>query len=158
MKKTEEKSGKTDFKATMSGLESTLETYLVGKAPSIPENIKEIIVKFSPWLTLIFFVLSLPAILFALGVGTILTPFSYLGGLRVGMSYTVGMIFTAAVLVIEAIAIPGLFKRSLSAWKLLFYASLLSGIQALISFNLGGLIIGMGLSLYVLFQVKSYYK
>lgn len=156
--KNTEKSEKTDFKATLSGLESTLKVYLVDKAPSIPENIKEIIVKFSPWLALIFFVLSLPAILFALGIGTIFTPFSYLGGLRVGMSYTIGMIFTAAVLVIEAIAIPGLFKRKISAWKLLFYASLLSGIQALISFNLGGLIIGTGLSLYILFQVRSYYK
>lgn len=156
--KNTEKSGKTDFKSAMSSLESTLEKYLVDKAPGIPENIKEIIVKFSPWLALIFFIISLPAILFALGIGTIFTPFSYLGGLRVGMSYTIGMIFTAAVLVIEAIAIPGLFKRSISAWKLLFYASLLSGVQALISFNLGGLIIGTGLSLYVLFQVKSYYK
>ena len=152
------KTEKTDFKSAISSLESTLETYLIDKAPGIPGNIKEIIVKFSPWLALIFFVLSLPAILFALGIGTIFTPFSYLGGLRAGMSYTIGMIFTAAILVIEAMAIPGLFKRSLSAWKLLFYASLLSGIQALISFNLGGLIIGMGLSLYVLFQVKSYYK
>ena len=156
--KTTEKSGKTDFKSMMSSLDSTLQTYLVDKAPSIPENIKEIIVKFSPWLTLIFFVLSLPAILFALGVGTILTPFSYLGGLRICLGYTLGILFTAVVLVVEAIAIPGLFKRKMSAWKLLFYASLLSGVQALISFNLGGLIIGTGLSLYILYQVKSYYK
>jgi len=154
-----EKTGKTnDFSSMMKTLDDTLELYLVKKAPSIPENIKEFIVKFSPWITVILLVISLPAILLALGVGTIATPFAYLGGLRFGFSYTISLLFTAAILVIEAIAIPGLFKRSMSAWKLLFYASLISALQSLISFNLGGLIIGTGLSLYVLYQVKSYYK
>ena len=152
------KSQSTDWKGALEKLESTIKVYLVDKAPSLPENIKEIIVKFGPWITLILLVLALPAILFTLGVGTFLTPFSYLGGLHAGLSYSVGMIFSLVVLVIEAIAIPGLFKRKMSAWKLLFYGSLVSAVQNLISFNLGSLIIGTLVSWYFLFQIKNKYK
>ena len=37
----------------LAQLESVLEEYLVKKAPGIPANIKELIVKFAPWLTII---------------------------------------------------------------------------------------------------------
>ena len=132
-----------DLKSAFSKLEDTLDLYLVKKAPfSLPESVKEVIVKYGPWITLVILV----------------APFAFLGGVRAGVNFGVGMLFSAAVLVIEALAIPGLFKRKMSAWRLMFYGSLLSAVEALISFNLGGLVIGTGLSLYVLFQIKSYYK
>jgi len=40
----------------------------------------------------------------------------------------------------------------------MFYASLLGAVQNAVSFNLGGLVVGTLLSLYILFQIKSYYK
>jgi hypothetical protein len=147
-----------DLKSALSQLEDTLKVYLVDKAPSLPEAAKEVIVKYGPWITLILLVISLPAILFAFGLGAVVAPFAFLGGLQAGVNFGFGMIFSAAILVIEAFAISGLFKRKLGAWRLMLYATLLGGVQALISFNLGGLIIGTGLSLYILFQIKSYYK
>jgi len=149
----------TDFKEMMGKLDETLETYLVDKAPyQLPTGVKEAIVKYGPWITLILLILALPAILFAFGLGTILAPFAFLGGVGAGVNFGVGLVFSAVVLVIEAIAIPGLFKRSASAWRLMYYAALLGGVQNLISFNLGGLIIGTLISLYILFQIKNYYK
>lgn len=148
----------TDFKSSMSSLEETLEVYLVDKAPKLPENIKEIIVKFAPWISLIVLVVTLPAILLAFGLGALVAPFAFLGGLHAGVSFGVGMLFGAVILVLEALAIPGLFGRKRSAWNLLFYASILGAVQNLISFNLGGLIIGTLVSFYFLFQVNSYYK
>ena len=156
MAKTEAKNA--DWQMSLKNLEDWFELYLVKKAPGIPYKFKEIIVKLAPWLTLIFFVLSLPVILFTLGLGTILAPFTFLAGVKAGMSFGLGLVFTAACLVLEAIAIPGLFKRTIQAWRLVYYAALLGGVQSLFSFNLGGLIIGTGISLYLLFQVKSYYK
>ncbi len=148
-----------DFKSMMGQLEGTLETYLIDKAPfQLPEGAKEAIVKYGPWITLVLLVLALPAILFAFGLGTILAPFAFLGGIGSGVNFGVGLVFSAVVLVVEAIAIPGLFKRSMSAWRLMFYATLLGGVQNLISFNLGGLVIGTLVSLYILFQIRSYYK
>lgn len=148
-----------DLKSALAQLEGTLETYLVDKAPfAIPAEWKELIVKFSPWLTLIMMIVVLPPLLGLLGLGAILTPFSYIGGISYGINYTVGLIFSAVILVIEALAIPGLFKRSIGGWRMVFYATLLNAVQNLISFNIGGLIIGSLISFYVLFQVKSYYK
>lgn len=72
-------SGK-DMKSYLSGLENVCEEYLVKKAPALPEGAKEAIVKFGPWIALILLVLSAPVLLGLLGLGTVLMPFSYLGG------------------------------------------------------------------------------
>jgi len=115
-------------------------------------------VKFGPWITLILMIMAAPIILGALGLGTILMPLGFLGGLGSGLNYSLSMIFTAVILVMELIALPGLFKRLKSAWNIMFYVTLIQAVHSLISFNLGGLIIGTLLSLYILFQIKSYYK
>ena len=45
--------------ASLSKLESTLEEYLVKKAPyQLPADVKEGIVKFGPWIILIFYCVS----------------------------------------------------------------------------------------------------
>lgn len=148
-----------DLKSGLGGLESTLEVYFVDKAPfKLPAGVKEFIVKWGPWITLILLIISLPALLLAFGLGALVAPFAFLGGLKSGVSYGVGMIFSVVVLVVEALALPGLFRRKLSGWRLMFYASLIGAIENLITFNLGGLVIGTLLSFYVLFQIKSYYK
>lgn len=103
-------------------------------------------------------VVTIPAILLAFGLGALVAPFAFLGGLQAGVSFGFGMIFGVVVLVLEALAIPGLFGRKRSAWNLLFYATLIGAVQNVLSFNLGGLVIGTLVSLYFLFQVKSYYK
>ncbi|OGK63153.1 hypothetical protein A2334_01725 [Candidatus Roizmanbacteria bacterium RIFOXYB2_FULL_38_10] len=139
-------------------MEKVCEEYLVKKAPSLPDGVKEAIVKFGPWITLILMIMAAPIILGALGLGTILMPLGFLGGLGSGLNYSLSMIFTAVILVMELIALPGLFKRLKSAWNIMFYVTLIQAVHSLISFNLGGLIIGTLLSLYILFQIKSYYK
>lgn len=149
----------TDLKSALGQLEDTLELYLVDKAPfSIPSEWKEIIVKFSPWIALFLMIITLPAILGILGLGTLLVPFSYLGGLRMGVNYMLSLGFSAVIIVLDALAIPGLFKRSLGGWRLVYYAALLGALESLVTFNLGGLVIGSLLSMYILFQIKSYYK
>ncbi len=149
----------TDLKGALGQLEDTLETYLIDKAPfSIPSEWKEMIVKFSPWIALILMIIALPAILGVLGLGTILMPFSFVGGLRMGYNYILSLIFSVVTLILEAMAIPGLFKRSEKGWKLVYYATLLGAVENVLTFNIGGLVIGSLLSMYILFQVKSLYK
>jgi len=142
-----------------SQLENLLEEYLVKKAPfTLPANWKEAIVKFAPWISLILMIVALPAVLALFGLGAVLTPFSYLGGLRAGFGYTFGLIVSAVSVVLEAIAIPGLFKRTRQGWNFVYYATLVGVVENVLHFNIGGLIIGSLLSLYILFQVKEYYK
>lgn len=147
----------TSLKATLAQLETTLDLYLVKKAPALPDNIKEIIVKIAPWLTIVGLVLSIPALLALLGLSAVVMPLAAVTMARGGFDYVAGIVFLVAILALEAFALPGLFGRKKQGWNLIFYSVLLSAVQSLLSFNLFGLIIGTLIGLYVLFQVRSYY-
>lgn len=140
----------------LTQIEETLNLYFGKKAPAMPENIKELIVKYSPYLTAIALIFSVSTLLFALGVGSTLMPFAYAGAYRSGFS--ISLIISLVAMVLEAIALPGLFKRTKKSWEYMFYASLVMIISYIFDFNLGSLIIGSVISFYILFQIKSYYK
>lgn len=142
----------------MENLEKTLNLYFGEKAPALPTQWKEAIVKFSPWISLILLVLTLPALLLLFGLGAFLVPFSYAAGYNEGFTYTVSLLILAVTVVLEAAAIPALFKRSRRGWLLIYYSVLITAVYNLVTMNLGGLILGTLLSLYILFQVRSYYK
>lgn len=147
-----------DYKSYLNQLEETLHLYLVKKAPALPPGLKEFIVKYGPWITLVLIILTLPLVLAVFGLGTVLAPFSFMGGLRVGTGYIVTLVLSALQLVLEAVAIPGLFKRQKKSWNLLYYAVLIGVVENVVRFDVGGLIIGSLLSLYILFQIREYYK
>lgn len=153
-----EKAKSKDFKSYLGQSEDLLTEYLVKKAPALPVNIREAIVNFAPWVTLVILVLTLPLVLAVFGLGAFFAPFSFLGGITAGTNYILTIVFSGVQLVLEAMAIPGLFNRKRSAWNLVYYAALVGALQNIVTFNLGGLIIGTLLSLYILFQVKEYYK
>jgi hypothetical protein len=147
-----------DWKSYCVKLEDFLNLYFGQKAPALPDNIKEFIVKYGPYISLVLMVLSLPAILLAFGITSIAAPFSYLGGIRTGLSFSIGALLSLTVIVLEIMALPGLFKRRLSSWRLMYYSSLLSALQSFLAVNLGNLIIGAVISFYFLFQIRSLYK
>ena len=60
-------------------------------------------------------------------------------------------------LVLQALALPGLFKRSKTGWNFLFYADIVMIVQYVISFDLGGIISSV-IGFYFLFQIREYYK
>jgi len=142
----------------LNQLEDLLHEYLVKKAPALPSNIKEAIVKFAPWATLVIFILTLPLVLAVFGLGAFFAPFSFMGGIAAGTNYLITILFSGIQMVLEAMAIPGLFKNTRRAWNLLYWATLIGALQNIITFNLGSLIVGSLLSLYILFQVREYYK
>jgi len=152
------KTNQNSLTDTLKSLELEIEKLALHKSLfALPDSLKELLVKLSPWFAVISMVILLPIILAAFGLSVIVLPFSYLGGLHMGLSYTIGLVFSFGMIVLELMAIPGLFKRQEKAWRLIFYSILLSLVQQLLSFNLGGVIIGGAISLYLLFQVKSKY-
>lgn len=157
------KVGGTDFKGTFGKLETTLEEYLVKKAPAIPKEWKEVIVKFGPYLAIIGVVMGVPGVLALLGAGTVLAPLGLVGGMMagrpfLGFGYLVSVVFLGVMVVLEALAIPGLFSRSKKAWTFLYWSALVGVVQNIVTFNIGGIVIGGLISMYFLFQVKEYYK
>ena len=149
---------KNDLKSMLNDLENKLEEFFTEKLPSLPDKAKEIIVKYGPYITIVIMILTIPAILALLGFGLGLTPFAFIGGIGFGLSFFVSVLFYLAMIILEIIALPALFKRQMKGWKILFYLSLVNVVSNLINFKLGSLIINAGISWYILFQIKSYYK
>jgi hypothetical protein len=133
-----------------------LDFYLVQKAPfQLPDEAKEWLVKYGPWITVVLLVLALPPLLFVLGIGTALIPFGGIG-YATGFTYlTIGLI---AQLGLTLAALPGLFARTMSGWRLLFYAQMVSLVFALLRGSIVGGIFGGLIALYILFQVRPLYK
>lgn len=146
-----------DITKALDQLEALLTEYLVKKMPALPDGIKEFIVKFSPYFTILMLVIAVPALLAILGFGSFLLPFAALGG-ALSVWSIISLVITILLIGLEIMALPGLFKRKMSAWKLIYYADLVALVQGLFSGNPVGAIIGSLIGLYVLFQVKSYYK
>jgi hypothetical protein len=133
-----------------------LDFYLVQKAPfQIPDNAREWIVNFGPWITVVLLVLALPPILFVLGVGSMFMPFG-------GLGYAAGFGYLAAITIVQlglmVAALPGLFARKMSGWTLLFYAQIVAFVSSLLSQSPLGGILGLVIGMYILFQVRGLYK
>ena len=132
----------------LTQIEKTLDLYFGKKAPPIPENIKELIVKYSPYFIILTIVLTFRSSLLAFGFR----------GLGTAYNFSPWGPLSLVALILEGMAIPGLLKRTRLSWEYLFYASLISLLSNLLSINFGSLIIGGAISFYLLFQIKSYYK
>ena len=148
--------GQTSSEQAPKDLIGFLDFYLVKKAPiQLPDNAKEWIVQYGPWITIVILVLTLPLLLAVLGIGTVLMPFA-------GIGYATGFGFVAIGVIIEialtVMALPGLFARKMSGWTLLFYARLVSLVANLLSGAVVSALVVALISLYVLFQVRPLYK
>ena len=155
--KKETKVNSNNIVKILSEWEQKLNVYFGEKAPKLPESVADFIVKASPYLMIISLIFTLPAILFAFGLGALISPLAFLN-VRYGVHFSLTTIFSLVILVLDVMAIPGLFKRSKSAWNLIFYASLIQALSYLLSFSLGSLIVGMAISWYFLFQIRKQYK
>jgi len=75
-----------------------------------------------------------------------------------GFTYYVGIVILIGSALLEAMAVPGLFKRSMSAWKLMFYSTLVSFIGTVVQGSVLGGILSLLIGMYLLFQVKEKYR
>ena len=155
--KKETKIDSKGFLKMISDWEEKLNVYFGQKAPKLPQSIIDFMVKVGPYLMIISLVFTIPIILFAFGFGALISPLAFLN-IGYGVHFSLSTIFSVVVMVLQIMAISGLFKRLKSAWNLMFYASLVQALSYLLSFSLGNLVIGMAISWYFLFQIRKEYK
>lgn len=136
-----------------------LDFYLVKKAPfQIPDAGRELIVRFGPWITVVLLILLLPILLFALGLGALVIPFSGAAGVGYSAGFGLLTIFVIIEIGLMIAALPGLFARKMSGWTLLFYSQLVGIVHSLLMGNIiGGLLTAL-IGLYILFQVRPLYR
>jgi hypothetical protein len=150
-----------DTKQAPKDMIGFLDYYLVKKAPfQIPDPVREWLVKFGPWITVVLLALSLPLIFVVLGLGTMLMPFAGTG-YAYGYGYGGYWVATLGLLVhvgLMVLALPGLFARKMSGWTWLFYAQVVSAVTSILAGSILGALVGALISFYILFQVRSLYK
>lgn len=145
----------------LARLEGMLDEYFGKKAPALPQNIKEFIVKIAPYLVIISLIFTIPAILVLFGLGSLATVFSPLGGTRAVAGVPtmwVGIILLIPAVILEAMAVPGLFSRKITAWRYMYWAQFISIVSSLVQINIVGALLSALIGFYLLFQVKSLYK
>jgi hypothetical protein len=128
---------------------------LFAKAPNLPVSLKRVLVMLAPWLNLIALLITLPAILALIGIGGVSLPFMAMGGYAA--MYGIGLVFTIGLFILHLMAAKPLFARSVTGWRFLYYAVLWNGLHTLVRGDILGFVIGTGLGLYIMFQIKSSY-
>jgi branched-subunit amino acid transport protein len=142
----------------MNDLDKTLQTYLLDKAPKMPADIQKLIVQYGPYLVLIGTVMGAVSLLNAFGTLGVATPFMMMGGYKAGMLYQLSLLFFGASVVLSALSLPGLFKKTKQGWQYAWYNGLLTAVMSIVTLNIFGLIIGSGIGFYILYQIKHHYK
>ncbi len=131
------------------------------KAPALPTNAKEVIVKIVPIVAIVFGILGVLGAISGLGILTVFSPIALFGGALGISSYGTG--FIAAILwlissLLMLAAYPGTKVRKLTGWNLLFWSEVVSLGGSLFAGSIVSGIIGAAIAFYILFQIKSYYK
>lgn len=131
------------------------------KAPHLPANIREVLVKIAPWIALVFGILGVLAGLGAVGV----SPVVALGGVQNSAFVLVSGILTIVSSVLMLMAFPKLQRHQFGGWRLLFWSEVVSVVSSLLGITAGnpvgtllGAVIGALIGFYILFEIKSYYK
>lgn len=137
-------------------LEKELEPIFLEKFPAFPENVKEGIVQYGPYVMIVLAIIGLMGILTAFGLGGVAFSIGAVayGG---GFNFYVGIILATIILIMYVMAFSPLKARKKSGWNLIYYALLLSLISNLLDLNLIGAIIGGVIGFWVLFQIRSKY-
>lgn len=148
---------KKNTSLNLQSLEKNLEKYFAKQAPQLPKSIKKAIVDFGPYLLALSVIFAVPSLITALGFSFRAYPVYYRAWQHNSWSIIISLVSLVSYGFCLA-ALPGLFKKSLKAWRLLFYSSLINLISPLIRLNLVSLVISAVVGWYILFQIKSSYK
>lgn len=137
------------------------------KAPALPAGGREFLVKIAPWLALIGGALSVfVGGMGILGAGLLALPYAAVPQTGALTMWTwIAVIFLLVQGVILLLAFPGLKKRLLKGWNLLFLAEVLwivsDVVKVVFTMNVLSLVwtvVIAAIAFYLLFQVKPSYK
>jgi hypothetical protein len=147
-------------------IDDYLHDFLVERAPKLPENVRETIVRYMPIINMISIIITLFAaiilvpLIFALLGLTVFTSgvygYGYLGQVN-GLGIVLSLALYGFILYFQLKAQVGLQPKLYQAWKNLIFAQLFAAISSVLSFSLVGLFFNI-VWLYFLYQVKGYYK
>lgn len=125
--------------------------------PSLPANIKDVLVNIIPWLALVFGIWGIIVGLREIGI----SPVGAMGGVQSGALLLLTGVLTIVASVLMVVAFPKLRKNDYGGWKLLFWSGVVSFASSILSLSLAGIIVSLiwaAIIFYLLFQIKGRYK
>lgn len=164
--------------ATLDALEDSL-AGVFKNAPKIPDKGRAAIVEWAPWISLVVGLLSLLSVYtlwhwahVANNLVDYANQLSHSLGLdtakvqRLTFNVWLALLVMAIQAVMYLMAYPGLKARKKSGWNLVFYASLVNVVYAIVVVftayggvgNLIGSLIGTAIGLWILFQIRPAYR
>lgn len=156
--KKETKTENKDWRNILVDLEKKLNGIFGEKAPKLPESVVNFLVNYGPYLVILGIIIGAGSLLTSLGLMAVIMPLARMEYYGYHYGFAFWNLFSLAAMVLEAIAIPGLFKKTKQSWNLMFYASLAYILFSLFSSNLISAAIGAIVSWYFLFQIRKSYK
>lgn len=137
-----------------------LEGYFA-KAPVLPINIKEMLVKYVPYFALVFGIIGIIFSISSLGILGITSPLAIVGGAETVNSYGtsfVSSLFSIVSSAMMVMAYQSLQAKKLNGWNLMFWSEVVNIIGSIILLNIIGAVISGLIGFYLLYQIKSFYK
>ena len=146
----------------MQQLEQMLNEWFGQKAPQLPMGLKNFIVAVAPYLTILGVLFGVLGVLALIGFGGLglgmMGAYGMMGYGSYGAMMIVSGLLLVVTLIFEVMAIPGLFKKSASGWRYVYYATIVSIISSLVNGGIVGAIISALIGFYILFQVRALYN
>ncbi len=137
-------------------LEKELEPFFLKTLPPLPDNFKEALVKYWPWVLLVLLVLTVPMVLALLGMSSALNAALAASNMPGGSFYYVWMVVFLGSLVLTILGLLGLFKKTRQGWVYMYYAQWLNVISNILFLSVFGILLSV-LWIYFLYQIRSYY-
>ncbi len=126
----------------------------------LPKGLKDFLVKIFPYLAALGVIFSIRQLLYALGImqqPAVDEAVQRFYGLSFGLS-PLERVQTIGSFILNAVALPGLFKMQRMGWVYVFYSFLFSLIMALLMVNIVAFIVGGVVGGYLVMQFREYYK
>ncbi len=136
--------------------EKELEPIFLEKFPAFPEDVKNAIVQYGPYVMVVFAVLGLVALLGAGGLGSVLFGLGA-GTLASGFAFYVSILVGIVTTILYLMAFKPLRAKQKAGWNLLYYAMLISMLGSLIQLQILALLISGAIGFWVLFQIREKY-
>ncbi len=146
-------------KITHENFPDKLEPYFK-KAPNLSEKIRKFIVQYIPYYALIVGILGVIGAVSTLGILSVASPFA-MNDSNNSSTFGMGTIATLLWLassVLLIMAYPDLKDRKYKGWNFYFWSDIIHFVGSLVAGQLLSPLISVLIGLYILFQIKSFYK
>ena len=128
------------------------------KLPSLPKGGRDFMVQAAPWVALVGGVFAVLGGIAVFGFSAIFSPLMLMSGIGFTTSSFLSGVILLVAGAIMLMAFPLLKARKMKGWNLYFWSVLVWAVSSLADWHVLTALFWTAVELYLLYQIKSYYK